>query len=533
MEENFEKLQKFIESKLDETILPIEISNSVLTEKSGFEEFDLIPFVERILDQYNDEDAHYTVEALDEKKGGPGIKINIKVTGQRRASVMYKLAKAKADPSKMRRLTEMNANGWIKFEDDEEDEDDDTSNDETETPFSTVRLNRQIFRRVEQGDEDEPKKPFVGYEGAGVIVCNTENEILFLVRGTVEDGWRAYIPSGKPSEVDKGEWGRTAIRNLRQEAGLALTDDDMQNGLYTLENANAFPIYHYLSKPIDKTPVDCGGFAFTWSMPMFCKKQGWVVAYKRELIPVGKTEAALLDQNKKYLDRFILKGDDIMRAQGAQIEVSDSEARAIELQKCLDAMDISIKDLSEKKVPPVGGSVALVYHQIGLAVTDLEELRASKAQELQLLRDPEKKWEWDPIAQECVRVPTERAQGGGRAGNELSGTDILRKMMELEDNAARRQERIRLQEDLNRQARIRVRGELDTLDLALINLFAEREATKNEQLDVVINDMKAEIQTKRRELDLLRAPEHQGKKWTALKWDPIVQEYVRCADRSV
>jgi hypothetical protein len=394
MQDYLVNLAEFIDSKLDKKKLPIKLTNKILRKKSGIDEDDFVPYVQNILNQYNDENARYKVKP---NPKGKGIVITVDHFLQRRASMMATIADASRCPDGMtlrrieldnfvcdscggalRRGKEAYSCRTCNYDickecrsmdvpevtnrmDDSDDSDGLTEvfyitpqrgtsiaefkkvfNDppairvmaihtnEDNSFFAEVKTSEAVLKQEKYQDmiefqarkagsylpaaDPEDTRAVFGYESSGVVVCNTEREILF----SIESGnktFQACISGGGPWELDEGIQKRTALRNLKNQFGLDMTEDDLRVRMETLGGARGYPAYHFLTKRFYKDQIKCGGLMFTWSQLYENRTHGWVVKYNDKFIPLRNDDVPFVFQNTVTLDPFIVQEEEMMKIQ--------------------------------------------------------------------------------------------------------------------------------------------------------------------------------------------------------------------------
>lgn len=145
-----------------------------------------------------------------------------------------------------------------------------------------------------------------GYEGAAVVVCNSSDKILFLL--SEKDGKpQAEIAGGKVERIDQGNPRLTAIRELKEEAGIELSLDDLTLvEMKTTGGTTGMPSMQYLTKPMDDAiqPIKMESkFTGTaWSKVYHPSPKEWFIEGK---IPIRKFNTFFLSQNEAVLgERF-------------------------------------------------------------------------------------------------------------------------------------------------------------------------------------------------------------------------------------
>lgn len=152
-----------------------------------------------------------------------------------------------------------------------------------------------------------------GYEGAAAIVCNKNDEILFLL--SEKDGkMQAEMAGGKVEKVDNGNPRLTALRELREETGIDLNLDDLtQIEMKTTGGTTGMPSIQFLTKPLDSdsdsdnikaTKLESKFIGTVWSKVYHPSEKEWFI---KDKIPIRRFNTFFLDQNKSALSVYCLE----------------------------------------------------------------------------------------------------------------------------------------------------------------------------------------------------------------------------------
>lgn len=145
-----------------------------------------------------------------------------------------------------------------------------------------------------------------GYEGAGVILTNSLDEILFIV--SEKDGkLQAEIGGGKPEREDDGSSLKTALRELREETGIELKDTDLIQELQTTGGNSGFPSIQYLTKPLDHVQVQPREqfMDAVWSKIHHPSPKEWYIRDpKGQVIPIRKFNSFFFAQHESKLKSY-------------------------------------------------------------------------------------------------------------------------------------------------------------------------------------------------------------------------------------
>jgi len=145
----------------------------------------------------------------------------------------------------------------------------------------------------------------VGYEGAGVIMVNDKQEIFFLVSGDKDGSDQVEIGGGKVEISDNGNSKATALRELKEETGIVLTEDDLVTKLSTTGGTTGMPSIQYVTRPVNGDEIcpvlEKRFYGTVWSKVMFSETNGWTI---QGGTPIRKFNRFFFEQNKDALKDY-------------------------------------------------------------------------------------------------------------------------------------------------------------------------------------------------------------------------------------
>lgn len=170
---------------------------------------------------------------------------------------------------------------------------------------------KSIFNNKDKMEEWVERSKKWGYEGAAAVVTNDKNEIMFLISTNKDGKQQAEIPGGKPEEVDNANPFATAIREVKEECGLDLTEDmfDTKSMLFTTGGTTGvrsiqlvtFPLPSDVHKPTKREKFD----DIVWGRIHRSEDKVWTVRSNDSIIPIRKFNTFFFEQNKDKLGRFM------------------------------------------------------------------------------------------------------------------------------------------------------------------------------------------------------------------------------------
>jgi 8-oxo-dGTP pyrophosphatase MutT (NUDIX family) len=144
-----------------------------------------------------------------------------------------------------------------------------------------------------------------GYEGAGVLLRNDKNELLFLMNHK----YQAELPGGKLKKEDEGDAYVTALRTLKEETRLVLKREDLITCYGAPGGKTGCISYWFITPPlqdIGAIKIETPRFAdILWSKIYRDEDGEWLVRNEADVhFVIRKCDRNFIEQVQKTLNEL-------------------------------------------------------------------------------------------------------------------------------------------------------------------------------------------------------------------------------------